>query len=115
VSDLWHDGVEPETQIDVQNIYTVRPDGTDFQQLTTDDNSSWPEWTLSGQIRFRNGHLTDQSTRYSIMDADGSNMTELVDMAGLFDAASPEGLDWFTGDLGRSFLWQPAESWYPDR
>jgi Tol biopolymer transport system component len=115
VSDLYHAGVEPETQVDEQNIYIVRPDGTDFRQLTSDDNSSWPEWTLSGQIRFRNGHLTDQSPRYSIMDSDGSNLTALVDLEGLFDAVLPRELGWFGGDLGRSFLWQPAESWQPDR
>ena len=109
VSDLYYDGVEPETQVDVQNIYTVRPDGTDFRQLTTDDNSSWPEWTLTGQIRFRNGHLTDQSTRYSLMDADGSHVTELIDLNDLFTEIVPEGLSAIFGDLGRSFLWQPSE------
>jgi len=110
MSDIWITEAQSE-----QNIYTVRPDGTALVQLTTDGRSSWPEWTLSGQIRFRNGNATEQSTRYSIMDADGSNLSALIDVGHLFEAVQPEGLSWFTGDLGRSFLWQPAPSWIPDR
>lgn len=112
MTDIYRNGPDAEAEA---NVYTVTPDGTDLRQLTTDGSSSWPEWTLSGQIRFRNGHMTDQSTRYSLMDADGSNMAELVDLEGLFDAVAPEGLSAVTGDLDRSFLWQPAESWFPDR
>ena len=55
MSDLYIDGPEPESQILVQDLYTVRTDGTDLRQLTTDGRSIWPEWTPSGQIRFRIG------------------------------------------------------------
>ena len=112
VTDDYGNGAEVPSQ---QDIYTVSSDGANLQQLTTDGQSSWPEWTLSGQIRFRNGQMTDQSTRYSIMNADGSNLSELIDVGPLFEAVQPDGLSWFTGDLGRSFLWQPAESWFPDQ
>ena len=118
MSDLYVDGPEPETQIVVQDIYTVRPDGTDLRQLTTDGRSIWPEWTPSGQIRFRTGTvgaLTD-TMQYSLMDADGSNVTPLVDLEALLQAIATEGLTPpVPGDLGPAFLWQPGSTWYEER
>jgi len=102
----------------VQDVYTVKPDGTDLRQLTNDGRSIWPEWTPSGQIRFRIGtvgSLTD-TMQYSLMDADGSNVSALVDLAGLIEAIAPEGTTPpIPGDLGPAFLWQPASSWYESR
>jgi Tol biopolymer transport system component len=101
-----------------QDIYTVNPDGTGLRQLTTDGRSIWPEWTPSGQIRFRIGNVgspTD-TMQYSLMDADGSNVTALVDLAGLIAVITPEGsTPSIPGDLGPAFLWQPASSWYEAR
>lgn len=79
--------------------------------------SVWPEWTPSGQIRFRIGTIgapTD-TMRFALMDADGSNVTALVDLEGLIDAVSPEGMEPPIGDLGTAFQWQPGSSWYDDR
>jgi len=102
----------------VQDVYTVKPDGTGLRQLTTDGRSIWPEWTPSGRIRFRIGNVgspTD-TMQYSLMDADGSNVTPLVDLEGLLNAITPEGMHPpIPGDLGPAFLWQPASSWYEAR
>jgi Tol biopolymer transport system component len=104
--------------VPVQDVYTVKPDGTGLRQLTTDGRSIWPEWTPAGQIRFRIGNvgaLTD-TMQYSLMDADGSNVTALVDLQGLLEAIAPEGMrPSIPGDLGPAFLWQPASSWYEAR
>ena len=77
------------------DVYTVRPDGTDLRQLTTDGRSIWPEWTPSGQIRFRIGTVgspTD-TMQYSLMDADGSNVTALVDLDGPVSGDRARGPD----------------------
>ena len=108
MSDIWLTDSTLE-----QNVYTVRPDGTDLQQLTTDGISSWPEWTLSNKIRFRNGSDTNSSLAFSIMNADGSNQTFLVDLQPLVDAIQPPGTTashiTVPGDPGRSLFWQPSD------
>ena len=117
MSDLYIDGPEPESQILVQDVYTVRTDGTDLRQLTTDARSIWPEWTPSGQIRFRIGTVgapTD-TMRYALMDADGSNVTALVDLDGPVRAIAETLTPPIPGDLGPAFLWQPASNWYDER
>lgn len=56
---------------DAINLYTVRPDGSDLRQLTSDGISHAAAWTADGRIWFtRNGQLW-------AMDADGGNVTEL--------------------------------------
>ena len=116
MSDLLLDGT-PDP-VPAQDVYTVKPDGTGLRQLTTDGRSIWPEWTPSGQIRFRIGNVgapTD-TMQYSLMDADGSNVTALVDLEGLVTAVMPEGMHpTIPGDLGPAFLWQPGSSWYENR
>jgi Tol biopolymer transport system component len=118
MSDLYVDGPTPGDQILVQDVYTVRPEGTGLRQLTTDGHSIWPQWTRSGQIRFRIGNVggpTD-TMRYVLMDADGSNVTELVDLESLITAIAPEGTrPTIPGDLGPAFLWQPGSTWYENR
>jgi hypothetical protein len=94
------------------DIYTVRVDGTNLRRLTTDGNSSLPEWTQSGQIRFRNGTDSQPSMSYSLMDADGGNLVELANIEGLLGALPPSGTVGeydVPGYLWQSFLWQPAD------
>lgn len=56
---------------DKVGIYTVRPDGSDLRELTSGGFSYAPAWTTDGRIWFaRAGQLW-------IMDADGSNATQL--------------------------------------
>jgi WD40-like Beta Propeller Repeat len=64
------------------DIYTVRPDGTDLQQLTDDGTSIMARWTRDGRIVYR--HLrsfaaADERPELWIMDADGGNKTRIAD------------------------------------
>jgi WD40 repeat protein len=65
------------------DIYTIRPDGTGLRRLTTDRFSSQPSWSAGGRIGFWraptvNGDVgTLQAAQLWIMDADGSNDTQL--------------------------------------
>ncbi|MDH4335109.1 MAG: hypothetical protein OEW24_07620 [Chloroflexota bacterium] len=58
------------------DLYTIRPDGTDLRQLTSDGNSYGPGWTSDGRILFAKGPFDEP--RLWIMDADGSNATQLI-------------------------------------
>lgn len=98
-----------------EDIYTSHADGSDLRQLTTNGLSFSPEWTLSGQIRFRNGNL--HSETYSLMDADGANVTEYADLENLVRAIDPSGSSGEYAVPGypswQQVHWQPAESWQP--
>ena len=63
----------------LHDIYTMRTDGTDIQQLTRDGLSARPEWTRDGRIAFRRAADVgiDEPHESWIMDADGSNSTRL--------------------------------------
>jgi Tol biopolymer transport system component len=112
MSDIW-----PQDGGLEQDVYTVKPDGSDLLQLTTDGRSAWPEWTLSGGIKFRNQNATQTSMTFSVMDADGSNMVALSDLDPLISAIEPpqssSGNITVPGDPGETFFWQPFESWQP--
>jgi Tol biopolymer transport system component len=64
------------------DIYTVRPDGTDLRRLTSDKMSYLPSWTADGRILFvrtsipKNGN-DPWVSRLLIMDADGGNATQV--------------------------------------
>ena len=94
------------------NVYTVRVDGTNLRQLTTDGNSSLPEWTVSGQIRFRHGSDSEPSMTYQLMDANGGNLVEVANMESLLRGLSPSGTVGeyvVPGYLWQSFFWQPSD------
>ncbi|HGJ67655.1 TPA: hypothetical protein ENS27_20030, partial [bacterium] len=60
-----------------QNICTINPDGTGFQQLTDDSLSYHARWSPDGEkIAFLSGPTSVVSLK--IMEADGSNKIELV-------------------------------------
>lgn len=91
----------------VQNIYTVRPDGTDLRQVTTDGASSVPEWTSTGDIRFRRG-ARDVFWR---MSADGANARPLISVEEAIDDLGMTGRIAYwgvPGDIDRVFFWQPG-------
>ena len=100
--------------IHAEDIYTAHADGTDLRQLTTNGLSFGPEWTLSGQIRFRNSL---QSMTYSLMDADGGNLRQYADLESLVRAIDPSGSSGEYAVPGypswQEVHWQPAESWQP--
>ncbi len=58
------------------DVATVRPDGTDLRQLTSDHASSAPSWTADGRIWFEREFPTNHLGLW-IMDADGSNATQV--------------------------------------
>jgi WD40 repeat protein len=65
---------------DGRNIYTIRPDGTDLSQLTTDGISTGASWTPDGRIIFvrLSGAGHNGALGFWTMDADGTNAAELV-------------------------------------
>lgn len=59
------------------NIYTLKPDGTDFRQLTDDGMSRRPRWSPDGQwITYISGPENSQSLY--VMTADGEEKEELL-------------------------------------
>ena len=74
------------------DVYTIRPDGTDQRQLTTDGISIGASWTPDGRILFVRG------SALFAMDADGANAVQLV--------AGPVAQAALAGYGGPA--WQPA-------
>ena len=63
------------------DIYTIRPDGHDLQQLTDDGTSVMAHWTADGRIVYR--HLRSlagpsETAETWVMDADGGNKTRVA-------------------------------------
>jgi Tol biopolymer transport system component len=92
------------------DIATVRPDGSDLRQLTSDGISCSARWTRDGRILF--DKWTDlESGTYDlwIMDADGRNTTQLPNRSiatlsaiGCVVCPAPPGTNW------SDVLWQPT-------
>jgi Tol biopolymer transport system component len=64
-----------------QDIYTVRPDGTDLRQLTTDGISNRATWAPDGRILFTKGlgFVPDGGAPgFWTMNADGSDAARLI-------------------------------------
>src|SRR5262249_1122750 len=64
-------------------IYSVKPDGTDTQQLTnlapTDFNLWWPSYSPDGtKIAFAYGPNSDGSIDVFVMNCDGSGLTQIT-------------------------------------
>jgi hypothetical protein len=85
-----------------QDLYTIRPDGTDVRRLTTDGVSTSATWTPDGRILFVRGATgsgSGGSPGWWTMDADGTDAAPLVSSAAIGVAAA---------DLQSTRpLWQP--------
>lgn len=101
-------------EINENDIYTVRPDGSDLRRVTTDGRSVLPVWTADGGVVFARevGPLDEFTFEFWIMDADGENQARLGDTLAELTAAGcvrcpyfpepyTENQGWF------SALWQP--------
>ena len=83
-----------------EDIYTVRPDGSDVRRLTTDGVSTDATWTADGRILFvRSATGGGGSPGWWTMDADGTGAAVLVTTAAIGVKADLEET---------SPLWQPA-------
>ena len=83
-----------------QDIYTVRPDGSDVRRLTTDGVSTDATWAADGRILFvRSATGSGESPGWWTMDADGTGVAVLVPTAAIGVKADLEGT---------RPLWQPA-------
>lgn len=90
----------PWTEADAKDeIYTVRPDGTDLRRLTVAPNEDWaPEWSPDSRRIVFNAYRDGNSELY-VMDADGGNQTRLTfdppggpnDGAASWDPTTPSG------------------------
>ncbi|HVQ22314.1 MAG TPA: hypothetical protein VMT36_03510, partial [Candidatus Saccharimonadia bacterium] len=78
---------------DHPDIYTVRPDGSDLKQLTSDAGSGSPSWTSDGKILFY------RERAMWLMDADGQH----------FAPVYPDGPTLWGDATGWSYYgyWQP--------
>ena len=79
------------------DVYTVRPDGSNLQRLTEDNDSGAASWTSDGKILFYTQPFM------WLMDADGSNLAPV-----LSNAPAMWGTSW--GDPGG---WSHHGSWQP--
>ena len=75
----------------LNDLYSVRPDGTDLRRLTTDTEgpvgttdpielgARFPTWTRDGRIVFMRGNAaeTEPGWQVWVMDSDGGNQTQL--------------------------------------
>jgi Tol biopolymer transport system component len=119
VVDFWHQ---------LNDLYTVRPDGTDLRRLTTDTDAPvpeapgevgarWPQWTRDGRIVFtRNAQQgEDVSWELWVMDRDGGNQTQVdpsdavtLTAIGCVSCPYPGGVDWTVGYPAFAY-WAPAQ------
>jgi Tol biopolymer transport system component len=82
ISTVWN-GADTDPLVIVNDIYTVRPDGTGVQRLTSDGASARPNWTADGRIVFAHlppdvpaGNLAAAFELW-IMNANGTNARRL--------------------------------------
>ena len=89
------------------DVYTIRPDGGGLRQVTNDGVSTWPRWTTDGRIVFQKWIDLEQGPyQIWIMNADGSNPTQLDDTS--ISALSALGCIVCLDSGGREMLWQPT-------
>lgn len=87
------------------DIYSIRPDGTDLLRLTTDGLSNGPTWLSDGRILFTRvlgGSSGRAAGGFWVMDADGANISQLV------PAALIASDNYYESGGGRDAAWQPV-------
>jgi Tol biopolymer transport system component len=82
-----------------QDVYTIRPDGTDLRRLTADGISSLATWTPDGRILFARGLGSPGkggAAGFWTMDPDGTNAAQLIPgvMSGNDDPMWTQGPVW---------------------
>jgi Galactose oxidase, central domain/WD40-like Beta Propeller Repeat len=84
------------------DLYTMRPDGSDVQQLTTEGLATAPSWTADGRILYTRGSRDADSgdAGWWTRDADGSNAALLMSATAI--GVAVDGL----GDTHPA--WQPV-------
>jgi Tol biopolymer transport system component len=95
---------------DTCDVATVRPDGSDLRQLTSDAISCGPSWTRDGRIVFQRFTAVDLSTfDLWIMDADGTNQALLTDAErAALSGISCTNCPWQDAN-GSVVVWQPEQ------
>ena len=104
-----------QSTAEVSDVYTVRPDGSHVQRLTTDGRSVLPVWTADGRVVFARevGPLDEFTFEFWIMDADGERQARLGETLAELDAAGCVRCPYFpkpyyTENEGwLDALWQP--------
>jgi len=95
------------------NLYTIYPDGTELTQVT-DFRSNNADWSPDGsQIVFQSDHDNEpeDTPDIYIMDIDGENLTELVDLPDQYDFYprwSPDGsqITFISSRSGNFEIWR---------
>ena len=113
---LFHAGTPAPTG----DIYSVRPDGTGLQALTSDGVSFWPHWTRDGRVVFIRELTPDTRGVLWVMDAGGGNASQIdptipaLTAAGCLICPFPndQGQYWAENRLNQRF-WQPLPADQP--
>lgn len=97
----------------LQDIYTVRPDGTELRRLTSDGISLEPNWTSNSRVNFARFVVPDANELENwIMDADGGSQSTLgtslaeLTAAGCITCAYPLPAGQYA--TLRDAYWQPS-------
>jgi hypothetical protein len=69
----------PSSELYATDLYTIRPDGTGMQALTTDGGAGSAHWTTDGGIIYRHGLTGGAFDEVRLADEDGSNETPIDD------------------------------------
>src|SRR4051812_42902782 len=72
----------------ISNIYTVKPDGSEDQRLTTTVRAGFPAWSTDG-LRIAYTVYANPQPQIWIMNADGSNPMKIPNAIGLAPSWSP--------------------------
>jgi len=113
---------KPTAGLWATDLYTIRPDGTDMQRLTTDGRTGWAGWTSDGQIVFARFDSAGPSGDVRLMNTDGTgdvqiDYTSVAHLTAAGCTICPYASQWPAGTTPGFGLspayWQPAPSGRP--